>query len=150
LTAFFADTSALIKRYITEIGSAWVTGWIEPTAGNTIIISEITTVEVFSALTRRQHEGDLSTHAVNLLRSDFLMHVEKEYLVISLESDLLHQSRDLIAKHPLRTLDAIQLASALRAGAVLGIPLTFVSADRNLLAAAAAEGLTTEDPNIHP
>ena len=56
--------------------------------------------------------------------------------------------------HRLRAYDAVQLAAALddhrdwsahRLGAFV-----FVSADRDLNAAATAEGLTAEDPSLHP
>jgi hypothetical protein len=30
---YFADTSALAKRYISETGSAWVRGLLDPAAG---------------------------------------------------------------------------------------------------------------------
>jgi len=84
------------------------------------------------------------------LRGDFLLHVEREYLVISLDTDILVQASRLVAAHPLRTLDALQLASALEAMRALGRPPTFVSADRHLLAAATAVGLPTDDPHAHP
>jgi predicted nucleic acid-binding protein len=46
---YFLDSSALIKRYVTETGSAWVTNLIEPTSGNRIYVARITAVEVVSA-----------------------------------------------------------------------------------------------------
>ena len=146
MTVIFADTSAVIKRYITEIGSNQVSTWIEPEAGNVIIVSELATVEVFSALARHQREGTIRAEAAWLLQGDFLHHVEAEYLVVMVDSALLHQSRDLINKHPVRTLDAIQLACALQARAVLGEPFTFASADRRLLEVADAEGFTAVNP----
>jgi predicted nucleic acid-binding protein len=58
----------------------------------------------------------------------------------------------LIEKHGLRGYDAVQLASAIllhRRRQQLGLPpLIFVSADEDLLAAAQAEGLVTENPNL--
>ncbi len=52
MSAFFTDTSALAKRYIPEIGSAWVASWIEPVEGNLIIISELAFVEQVAVLAR--------------------------------------------------------------------------------------------------
>ena len=56
--------------------------------------------------------------------------------------------------HTLRAYDAVQLAVALEVNRIyqaagLG-PVTLVSADHDLNAAAQAEGLTVEDPNLHP
>jgi hypothetical protein len=53
-----------------------------------------------------------------------------------------------------RHVDAVQLAAALeirqqRQEAGFG-PMTLISADQPLDAAALAEGLTVEDPNLHP
>jgi predicted nucleic acid-binding protein len=59
-------------------------------------------------------------------------------------------ARNSIARYPLRALDAIQLASAVQAVQLLSVAVTFASADQNLLAAAAAEGFSTDDPNAHP
>jgi hypothetical protein len=49
----------------------------------------------------------------------------------------------------LRGYDAVQLAAALAAGAVLP-DLVFAAADDDLLAAARLEGLAVENPNQHP
>lgn len=150
MTVYFADTSALAKRYLTEVGSSWVRSWIAPAALNTIIISELTPVEIFSLLERRRRDGSLTPGNVDLLRSDFLVHAQTEYLVIAVNSALFTQARRLVQAYPLRTLDAIQLAGALVVLVVAGTPVTFVSADKALLAAAAAEGFLVDDPNAHP
>ena len=59
----------------------------------------------------------------------------------------------LAEAHALRGSDAIQLAAALDVytdSIVLALPFALVSADTELNAAAAAEGLTVDDPNAHP
>jgi hypothetical protein len=63
---------------------------------------------------------------------------------------ILYSARQLVRKYPLRTLDAIQLACALRSSVVLKRAIVFVSADNNLLAAAVAEGFKIDNPNLHP
>jgi hypothetical protein len=55
----------------------------------------------------------------------------------------------LLNRYPLRTLDAIQLASAQHAAAVLEESITFVTSDKTLLSAAGGEGLVIDDPNEH-
>jgi uncharacterized protein len=111
LNTYFADTSALAKRYLNETGSAWVVRWMAIEAGNVIVISELTVVEVFSVLARRVREGSLTPTAAQILRDNFLLHVEKEYLVIGLDSPLLLDARNLVSQYPLHTLDSVQLAS---------------------------------------
>ncbi|MEZ4672160.1 MAG: hypothetical protein R3E39_29995 [Anaerolineae bacterium] len=56
----------------------------------------------------------------------------------------------LVDTYGLRTLDSLQLACALQAQIVLGNPITFISADINLLTAADAEGFGVDNPNNHP
>jgi len=66
-----------------------------------------------------------------------------------LEKAILDQARLLITRYPLRSLDAIQLASAIEAANLLREAITFVSGDNNLLNAAASEGFLTDNPNLH-
>lgn len=59
----------------------------------------------------------------------------------------------LAERHGVRGYDAVQLAAARATDAVarsVGTPATLVSADLELNAAAAAEGIAVEDPNNHP
>lgn len=42
---YFLDTSALVKRYMTEIGTAWVEGLIE--SNHKIILSRVTTDAIY-------------------------------------------------------------------------------------------------------
>jgi predicted nucleic acid-binding protein len=150
LTVYFADTSALAKRYIPEIGSAWVQSWINPASGHVTIISALSLVEFLSLLSRRQREGNVSTADFTRLRLDFLFHARRQYRIIALRQDVLRQAQQLVIKHPLRTLDALQLASAQAAANALKIPPVFVTADRRLWAVAVSEGFPADDPNAHP
>ena len=149
MTAFFVDTSALGKRYILETGTEWLSNLIHPDSGNLVIISELALVEIFSVFARKQRENKLSTEALAQAQYNFLWHVKSEYQVIFIDSPILGRARELVSKHPLRTLDAIQLACAVEALTVLREPIAFISADKNLLAIAAAEGFATNDPNAH-
>ncbi len=36
MTTYYADSSALVKRYVTEMGSAWVKTLCDPAAGHVI------------------------------------------------------------------------------------------------------------------
>jgi hypothetical protein len=149
MTALFVDTSALVKRYIVETGSVWVRNLVRSSTPNVILISEIAPVEMFSAFSRLHREGNLSDLRQTRLENVFLQHMKNEYLVVPVNGSVLLQSRQLVSQYPLRTLDAIQLASALNAAVILGETITFVSADKRLLAVAIAEGLKADDPNAH-
>jgi predicted nucleic acid-binding protein len=49
VTSFFLDSSALVKRYFLEQGTAWSRTLLDPTIGNVISVAEITLVEVAAA-----------------------------------------------------------------------------------------------------
>jgi predicted nucleic acid-binding protein len=150
LTTLFADTSAIAKRFVVEVGSAWVNSWAQPAAGNIVVISALAVVELFSLLARKQREGSIAAGDFINIRNDILLDVEKQYLVASLDEATLNRARNLVVSYPLRTLDAIQLACAIETTTTLGELMTFVSGDNNLLAAAAAEGFATDNPYAHP
>jgi uncharacterized protein len=150
LSVYFADTSAFAKRYLPETGSTWVQSWIDPASGAVVLISALSTVEFTALLARRQREGNVTLVDFNRLHKDFLFHVRRQYRVITLRQSILTQAQQLVAKHPLRSLDAIQLASALAAAKTLGAFPTFISGDQRLLAVAAAEGFPIDNPAAHP
>lgn len=151
---FFFDTSGLAKRYIAETGSTWVKTICLPTSRNLIAIAEITTVELTAAIVRRRNGGSLTVaHAADAL-AQFEADSLNEYFVLETTSALLTKARDLVRTHGLRGYDAVQLAVAVnfnREQVAIGVSsATFVSADNELIIAAQAKGLLTENPNSHP
>jgi uncharacterized protein len=150
VTSYFLDTSAIAKRYLIEAGSSWVTHLLQPESQTVVIVSDLASVEMASLLARRVRNGDLGADNATRLLGSFLLHADDEYLMVPLDGTVLEHARTLVARYPLRTLDAIQLASAQRTAAVLGEALTFVTGDHALLAAATAEGMATEDPLSNP
>lgn len=83
-----------------------------------------------------------------MLRS-YSAHSHEEYLLIPYSESLLNSAGNLIGHHPLRALDALQLASALklRDNLPAGTPsLIFLSADNMLVTAARLEHLEAENP----
>ena len=153
MSAYYFDSSALVKRYVAEMGTAWVTGLMDPAAGNLLHAARLAGVEVVSAFARRLRSGSLSAgHAAAALtrfRADF----RRRFLIVAIRSALVNQVMRLAERHFLRAYDAVQLAAALqvhRRCLTLGQSLTLISADADLNAAAIAEGVLVEDPNRHP
>jgi uncharacterized protein len=146
---YFLDTSALAKRYMAEKGSPW----IKSLAPLRFIVAAITHAVIYSALARRLRSGTLlsADHAKLIRLFDYDM--ERRFRIIDVTRNLYQQSGKLAEKHGLRTYDSVQLACGLKANALLltvGInDFTFLTADKELLAAAEAEGLTTDNPDNH-
>ena len=149
MSTLFFDSSALAKRYLTEIGSAWVAAQTNPESNNVIVVAEITRVEVAAALAARHRAfGNITLSERDRLFRLLAQHHANEYRAVPISVAVADHAMNLTQAHRLRGYDAVQLAAALAAAAVLS-GLVFVAADDDLLAAARAEGLAAENPNQH-
>ena len=77
----------------------------------------------------------------------------QEFVSVEITETLILEAAKLSEKHALRGYDTVQLAAVLqtqskRAARSLP-PLTLLSADTDLNAAAVSEGLTVDNPNNH-
>ncbi|MFQ5903239.1 MAG: type II toxin-antitoxin system VapC family toxin [Candidatus Binatia bacterium] len=145
---YLLDTSALVKRYLAEAGSARVRRLFQ-TAGAIFYQTFLTPLETTSALYRRHRAGQISAEELSILLKSYAIHSHEEYFLISYSESLMDRAGTLIARHPLRALDAIQHASALKLRDSLpaGVPsLIFLSADDALVTAARQEHLQAENP----
>lgn len=154
MTAYFFDSSALVKRYLSEPGSSWISALADPAAGNTVVIVEITRVEIAAALASRQRiQGGITQAERDRLFRLLVRHNTIEYEVIPVSTSIVDRAMELTQKHRLRGYDAVQLAAALEVRATArtaGLSeVAFVAADEDLLASALAEGLAVENPNHH-
>ena len=139
---YYAGTSVLVKRYVVERGSEWVRAVCDPVNGHVLITSELVAVEFISALMRRAREGVLAPELYRAQRDDFLTQYGAQDQIVPLTARVLTQARDLLERHWLRAYDALHLASALSANALMraaNLPaLTLLAADERLLVAAQA------------
>ncbi|MBI5653190.1 MAG: type II toxin-antitoxin system VapC family toxin [Chloroflexi bacterium] len=157
---YYLDTSAILKRYVSEPGSAWVDALCTARdsegdiKSHQFVLGEIARVEVAAALTKKS----VKTKEISVIESAeayklFLAHLEDEYQVVSITSERIRAAAALARTHALRAYDAIQLALAMHANDLLkenGLGLIFVTGDKTLLQAAQDEGLTTDNPHDHP
>jgi uncharacterized protein len=154
VVAYFLDSSALLKRYISETGSSWIQSLTAESADHLVIVAQITWVEIHSALARRQREGSLNADQVNQILQAFRYEFDTQYQKIGLLPAVMEMAGQLVIRHPLRAYDAVQLASALcimpEVSQVDTDTFTFLTADNRLLAAAQAENLISDNPNNHP
>jgi len=154
VTAYFVDSSALVKRYVPETGSAWIRALSAQKTGNSLFIARITWVEVVSALARREREGSLTPTDRTLIIQRFRSDMNDQYQVIELDAKLAETAGQLVEQYPLRAYDAVQMASVLRIQSAFtmeqSISLIFLTADNRLNTIAQAQGLLTDNPNHHP
>ena len=154
MAGFFCDSSAIVKRYVNEIGSNFVDGLADLKSGNVILLARITRVEVVSAIARRLKNGSVTAADAQNAVAAFQHDLTNNYFTVEITPVLLSVAMSLATRHALRGYDAVQLAAALEANderIANGLPpLTLVSADTDLNAAAQAEGLNVENPNNYP
>jgi uncharacterized protein len=149
MARYFFDSSALIKRYHLESGTFEVRKLItEP--GAECVISQLATVELLSGFAGKVRTNVLSTTAFTIIRGQFLADVKRSVLRPIRIVNAHYQLADaLISLHgmtrQLRTLDAIQLAVALRLHKAAPID-QFVCADQRLCNVAIIEGLAVVNP----
>jgi predicted nucleic acid-binding protein len=154
MSTLYLDTSALVKRYLTELGSHWIRALLNELPMPTVLTSHLTAVEGACTFARRRREGLLAMdeHRQTLVAFDY--DLQYQYDVIAVEQEVIDAAGHMANDHPLRAYDAVQLASAWLANQKLMVaeraPLTFVCADDRLIQIAQAVGLLTENPNHHP
>jgi hypothetical protein len=144
------DSSALVKRYMAEAGTAWVQAWCND-PDHAVTVAEIGLVEVAATFAGKLRGGFIASKEYKDARNDLLIDAQSEYALVAVNRSLVDEAIELTARHRLRGYDAVHLACALFANRTLieqGLPpLVFVCADNALLMAASAEGLATDNPN---
>jgi predicted nucleic acid-binding protein len=151
MAVYFFDSSALVKRHIDELGSAWVRSLTRVKAAHTLYIARITAVEITSAITRRQRGRSLSPAQAGAILGHFRRHLTQRYNVLELTPRMLADAMLMARKHGLRAYDAVQLTAMVEVNrlyqtAGLGHAI-LLSSDQELNTAASAEGLLVEDPS---
>src|SRR6185437_12421841 len=154
---YYFDTNALLARFLTRVpGSAMVRALCEPDAHHTLLLAEITEVELCATLNQLRRGGGLRTRTCERLITIFWQQASAgEYAILPITTDIVRRAAALCAVHSLRGYDAVQLSCALAArdaarladadadasaeGAVAGDPI-FLTADKRLQQAVLAEG----------
>jgi predicted nucleic acid-binding protein len=116
-----------------------------------VLVSILLKVEVMSALARRTREGGLSTTARETLERILLAEYSR-CIRWDLREEIPDIAAALVFRRSLRTLDSLQLASALHVAQFLGVEdrFFFIASDHRLLAAAVQEGLPVWNPESGP
>ena len=108
MSNYFLDSSALLKRYVSETGSGWIGNLTPAQAGNTLIVAQITQAETVSAVSRQKREHHISSRTARAIRLLIDRHFVRQYLVVNLSSSIIQLAENLLEAHPLRAYDSIQ------------------------------------------
>lgn len=148
---YYADTSAIAKLYVSEAGSERMLA-LDLTG---LAVSALVLAEMASALARRRRDGSLPESDGRTIWERFRGDLAG-WVVVDLAGSIVDRAAALLydgSLGALRTLDALQLVSALEVqesarGSGLG-PVTLLTADERLATAATTLGLPVENP-AHP
>ena len=132
----FWDTSALVPLLVSEKRSGDVLAVLH--ADSDVVTAAIAPLEVSSALWRRRHGGTLPL-ADHDNAEQWFAFISQRWSEVAQSTAVLDRATRLVARHSLRSLDALQLASALEIAPANGA-LPFVTLDKRLASAARVEG----------
>ena len=88
---YYLDTSALVKRYHVERGTAHL-DTIFAEADATLIIASITIAELTSAIARRHADGEISQEGLLQTLSKFAEDLISEFWILDNERHHIHES----------------------------------------------------------
>lgn len=149
---FYWDSSVVVKRYVDEAGSAWVRV-LAADPQNVLLTSEMTIVEVSAAIAISIRMGKLTKRQGQQAYWNFGNDVATgAYQLLAVARLVIDRAALLAQAHPLKGYDAVHLATGLDAARNLAdqeIALIFVSGDAQMLRAAEAEGMPTDNPFLH-
>jgi predicted nucleic acid-binding protein len=140
MTFAYLDTSAAVKRYVSEPGSLRVRALLRR---HDFLSSAITPVEITSALCRRKQNGDLSEEnfrtVLHRVQND-----RRQWELVEVGTMVLTRAEEIIqGSVPVKALDAIHIASLVTFQAAARIRIPFITGDGKQRDAAAQMGLDT-------
>jgi predicted nucleic acid-binding protein len=153
MAVYYLDTSALIKIYTQETGTAWIVNLTARSAGHNIYTVRVTGPEMIAALFRKARTGGISLADATRAAHGFRLDWQHQYWIIECDVVVTGRAMSLAEQHNLLGYDAVHLATALELHDKLlarhSPDLVFISADLGQLQIAVAEGLQVEDQNNH-
>ena len=143
--ALYLDTSAFLKLFIEEEGSRRVREQAEGRSGaDVLLVSRLGYTEASVSLSRMVHLGRIAAGELPQHLGSLEDYWDQSIQEVGLSGDVLEDARQLAQRFPLRTYDAIHLASAREARRMLrGVfdgELRFLAFDAALLKAAKSVG----------
>ena len=108
----YFDSSALVKRYLAELGSAWVQARCND-PDRTIATVELSRVEIAAAFAGKLRGKFITQAEYQEALTKLAADAQKRYHLIPVTSQRVDEAIELTARHKLRGYDAVHLACAL-------------------------------------
>jgi predicted nucleic acid-binding protein len=144
---FYLDTSALIKRYRSELGTVLLDALFEERlAPDQFVSSFLTVLELTSVVYRLRTAGELGENVARELLSRFRLHIDELVQIWPLNDDVVGSAVRVIEDFHPRAADALHLATALAITNAVNLQVVFITADQDLMRASSEAGLLCINP----
>jgi len=97
-TSFYCDTSALVKLYHQEVGTARMEELFSQEE-NVLVISELAIVEFYSTLARKVRIGEITPEALEEAHRNFESDCRQRFVVAPLGSSVIQKAKELLQKY---------------------------------------------------
>ena len=145
MATYYFDTSATVKRYVAEPGTAEIDEVLDATprgrSRHTVAFVSVGIVEVVAAFSRLERMGAITALQWNELATQFSADLSSRYLALEVTKPIVQEASALTRRRGLRGYDAVHLASAMGWMGAMGAPVTLATFDRQLWDATVAEGV---------
>jgi len=112
----------------------------------TVVITSLAVIETVWPFRRKYNRDQIERDDVDALLAAFFEEALHDFVIVPMEESIQQFAFDLILDDGLRTLDSLQISAALSLESE-DTDVRFVSADADLVAVAAARGLSTGNPD---
>ena len=147
MSYLYLDSSALLKAYVQEAGSADVLqAMADSLYVGTALITKVELAAAFTKLVRTR----VLTNEMALFSMDLLLAHWPSFIRLQVSNNVVDRAVALTRRHPLRGYDAVQLASAVVWQEVISQPVAFATFDKLLWRTAADAGLTPFPNDLSP
>src|SRR5215475_5259060 len=106
MAVYYFDTSAIVKRYVLETGTAWVLHLVDPANANEFYMVQLTGPELIAALFRRVRTGTLALVDARRAAANFRADWQNQYQIVEVHANVIERAMTLAESHGLRGYDA--------------------------------------------
>lgn len=146
----YIESSALVKRYLPEQGTEVIDELFDRrTSSEFFVISLPSALEIKSVFVRLAKAGRISDAEVRELLASFWADRTKVSSILPFDNSLVEEASGHLDRHPVRTLDAVHVASILRVKETAqrsGERLIVVACDHEVVQACREENIEVLNP----
>jgi predicted nucleic acid-binding protein len=98
VTVYYADSSALVKRYVNESGSTWIQAICQPISNHIIALAHVGLAEIAAALSVKYRQNVLTADIRDGLLRDLQRYGRDQYWLVDVDQAMVTDAIDLIRR----------------------------------------------------